>query len=97
MVSELLALAAHFRTALIFSAAALLFIWSALLWLSLSLVLLTRDELRPMVVALIALAHLCVGLVMCLIAQRSFQHMRRPFGQGDIRPGARTSDAPRQV
>lgn len=96
MGGELLMLAARLRTALLLSAAALLMIWSALLLLSLSLILVTRDDLRPIVAALIALTHLCVGLILSLVAQRRFHQLRRPSTRSDTHPVMQGSRIPGQ-
>lgn len=96
MGGEFLMFASCLRTALLLSAAALLMVWSAMLFLSLSLILVTRDDLRPMVGALIALTHLCAGLLFCIVAQRRFDQLRRPFSRSDARPATQSNRIPGQ-
>ncbi len=96
MGSELLTLAARLRTALLLSAAALLMVWSALLLLSFSLILVIQDELRPIVGALIALTHLCAGLVLSLVAQRRFHQLHKPFTRSSTRPATQSGRMPGQ-
>ena len=76
LAREQLATLLRLRASLLLSIAAALFIWSALLMFSLVLVLAAREDMRVSVATMVALGHLCMGLLLCVLAQRKLYGIR---------------------